>query len=100
MSDELDAAIARLRAAAKEATRGPWQVQGDSVEACDTRDPVALRPGPSYSAQPDDDMAYIAACSPEVVVAILNDRERLAAERDALRSAGAWTRASLIAVPS
>ena len=95
------AEFARLRAIAEAATSGPWHVgPGDASEvypdtfACRVAETDAFGSfvaTTTYGGEPDtrpmQDAAFIAAANPAVVLSLLADRDRLAAEVGALREA-------------
>lgn len=66
-----------LRELALAATPGPWRVQGTCIRDCSPGiDSIATM---QVSSQPnwDADAQFIAACSPDVVIDLLDERDRL-----------------------
>ncbi len=88
MTDDL----ARLKALAEQATKGPWQVFDGDVQtvdvAADSNWPTHVvcfgHDYDDYGGADDNDKAYIAACSPDVILSLiarLEQVERYARDR-------------------
>lgn len=75
--------LARLDAAARAATPGPWEQAKEAPYNVRTLAAVPMDGNPGkwvgYMNWQPEDAAYIAAANPDVILALLADRDRLAA---------------------
>lgn len=72
------AALAELKEKAKQATQGPWAVYHDGCSICDESGRILST---DIEGRTDDEakanVVLLAACSPEVVTALVEEIERL-----------------------
>lgn len=102
---------AELRAALPAATPGPWFVHGSLGHAVATVGKVRIASDAHCTNRPEEDATYIAAANPEVIRALLAERDALihdnaeyvgaasalATENQRLREALRWAAGSLLA---